>query len=191
MYINLKTLFTEEFLSTIFSFVLILLLLFGIYKFFSQKYKRPQITQEAAQTTAQIPSQDGPYEPVETYTIKPGDTLHGITIELYKDPIYQVLIEMENGIQDPDLIIAGDFLKLPSKELLVDFTNKVKGQILTGVSIKALTDKTYKVVKGDTLWYICERRYGNPNKYPDIAKLNKINNPDHIEPDWQLSLPDL
>ena len=183
--------FNEELLSTIFSVLILVLLIFGVYSFFQSKVSRSQITQEAAQT-ASIPSQEGPYEPVKVYWIKQGDSLSLIAKELYGDSIYWPLLQMENGINNVNLIYPGDFLNLPSKELLQDFTNKVKpGQILTGVSIEALTDKVYKVKKGDTLWYICERRYGDPRKYIDIVKINKISNPNHIEIDWQLSLPDL
>jgi len=191
IFFNFKKLLTEESLSTLFSLFLIFLLIFGIFKFFSQKNISPQITQEAAQT-ASIPSQEGPYEPVKVYWIKQGDSLSLIAKELYGDTIYWPLLQMENGIDNVNLIYPGDFLNLPSRELLQDFTNKVKpGQILTGVSIEALTDRVYKVEKGDTLWHICERRYGDPRKYIDIVKINKISNPNHIEVDWQLSLPDL
>ena len=191
MSFNKNKLFNEELLSTIFSVLILIILIFGVYSFFQSKVSRSQITQEAAQT-ASIPSQEGPYEPVKVYWIKQGDSLSLIAKELYGDSIYWPLLQMENGINNVNLIYPGDFLNLPSKELLQDFTNKVKpGQILTGVSIEALTDKVYKVKKGDTLWYICERRYGDPRKYIDIVKINKISNPNHIEIDWQLSLPDL
>lgn len=188
---NINKLFTEERLSTIFSFLILFFLIFGIIAFFQNKTKNPQITQEAAQTQATL-AQEGPYEPVQVYWIKPGDSLSSIAKDLYGDIIYWPLLQMENGIDNVNLIYSGDFLNLPSKEALQDFSSKVKpGQILTGVSIEALTDKVYKVVKGDTLWYICERRYGDSRKYTDIAKINKIINPNHIEVDWQLSLPDL
>lgn len=42
--------------------------------------------------------------------------------------------------------------------------------------------KTYKVVKGDTLWGICKKYLGNGSKYPEIAKLNGIKNPNLIYP---------
>jgi LysM repeat protein len=42
--------------------------------------------------------------------------------------------------------------------------------------------KTYTVRSGDTLWKICQRELGSGNKYPEIAKLNKIANPNKIFP---------
>ncbi|QVY60926.1 LysM peptidoglycan-binding domain-containing protein [Cytobacillus gottheilii] len=42
--------------------------------------------------------------------------------------------------------------------------------------------KTHKVVSGDTLWALCKKYLGNGSRYPEIAKLNKIPNPDLIYP---------
>lgn len=40
--------------------------------------------------------------------------------------------------------------------------------------------KSYKVKKGDTLWGICKKYLGDGSKYPQIAKLNGIKNPNLI-----------
>lgn len=49
--------------------------------------------------------------------------------------------------------------------------------------------KYYKVVKGDTLWGIAKKMYGNGKKYPEIAKANNINNPDKISVGQTLLIP--
>lgn len=38
------------------------------------------------------------------------------------------------------------------------------------------------VVKGDTLWYIAKRYINNPYRYPELARLSNIRNPDLIYP---------
>ena len=38
------------------------------------------------------------------------------------------------------------------------------------------------VVKGDTLWHIARRYVNNPFRYPELARLSKIKNPDLIYP---------
>lgn len=48
--------------------------------------------------------------------------------------------------------------------------------------------KTHKVVKGDTLWAIAKRYLGNGAKYPELAKLNKISNPNLIYPGQVIKL---
>ncbi|MFF2179424.1 LysM peptidoglycan-binding domain-containing protein [Lysinibacillus sp. NPDC058147] len=43
------------------------------------------------------------------------------------------------------------------------------------------TPKTYTVKKGDTLWAIAKKYLGDGSKYPELAKLNNINNPNVIK----------
>jgi len=40
----------------------------------------------------------------------------------------------------------------------------------------------HRIVKGDTLWAIAKRYVHNPYRYPELAKLSKIKNPDRIYP---------
>lgn len=51
--------------------------------------------------------------------------------------------------------------------------------------------KTYKVVRGDTLWAIAKKHLGNGSRYTEIHNLNrdKINNPNLIYPGQVLTLP--
>ncbi|HEX2927697.1 MAG TPA: LysM domain-containing protein [Ruminiclostridium sp.] len=45
---------------------------------------------------------------------------------------------------------------------------------------KKESPKSYTVKKGDTLWAICKKFLGDGSKYPQIAKLNGIKNPNLI-----------
>jgi GH25 family lysozyme M1 (1,4-beta-N-acetylmuramidase) len=47
----------------------------------------------------------------------------------------------------------------------------------------------YIVKKGDTLWAIAQKYYGNGNKYTDIAKANNISNPNVISVGQKLLIP--
>lgn len=49
--------------------------------------------------------------------------------------------------------------------------------------------KKYTVAKGDTLWGIAKRFYGNGSKYPVITDNNKIVNPNVIEAGQVLTIP--
>lgn len=50
-------------------------------------------------------------------------------------------------------------------------------------------NRYYTVVKGDTLWGISKRYYGDGSKYMTIAKANNISNPDIIHVGQKLLIP--
>lgn len=47
---------------------------------------------------------------------------------------------------------------------------------------------SHTVVKGDTLWDICKKQLGDGSRYPEIAKLNGISNPNLIFPGQVIKL---
>lgn len=51
------------------------------------------------------------------------------------------------------------------------------------------SQRYYTVVKGDTLWGIAKRYYGNGSRYPEIARANNIANPDIIHIGQKLLIP--
>ncbi|MFT4200184.1 LysM peptidoglycan-binding domain-containing protein [Gordonia sp. (in: high G+C Gram-positive bacteria)] len=57
------------------------------------------------------------------------------------------------------------------------------------VSNDAGGEKTYTVVEGDTLWAIAERFLGDGDKFPQLAELNGIANPDLINVGQVIKLP--
>ncbi|WP_277680014.1 LysM peptidoglycan-binding domain-containing protein [Gracilibacillus dipsosauri] len=48
--------------------------------------------------------------------------------------------------------------------------------------------KTHKVVPGDTLWAIAKRYLGNGARYPELARINNIKNPNLIFPGQVIKL---
>jgi hypothetical protein len=49
--------------------------------------------------------------------------------------------------------------------------------------------KEVVVVKGDTLWHLCKKHLGNPLKWPEIARFNKMKNPHLIYPKDKIIFP--
>lgn len=72
-----------------------------------------------------------------------------------------------------------------------DFSNVESGSSSTAPETPASPDQTYVVQSGDTLWAIAERFYGNGGQWPKIhqANLDRIEDPDMIQPGWELSIP--
>lgn len=115
------------------------------------------------------PSQPTTPEPTEVvYTVVAGDTLSGIASKY--GTTYQALASY-NGISNPNLILVGQKIKIPNVK---ETTNSTR---------------THIVVRGDTLWGIAQKYYGNGNRYKDIAKANNISNPDIIHVGQKLLIP--
>ncbi|MDP3954058.1 MAG: LysM peptidoglycan-binding domain-containing protein [bacterium] len=51
--------------------------------------------------------------------------------------------------------------------------------------------RCYGVQRGDTLWDIAKRFYGNPMLYPSLAKVNNIENPDLLVAETCICLPQM
>ncbi len=54
---------------------------------------------------------------------------------------------------------------------------------------KAITGDTYTVVRGDSLWSIAQRAYGDGNRWVDIARANNLANPRIIHAGNVFTLP--
>ncbi|WP_217269630.1 LysM peptidoglycan-binding domain-containing protein [Neobacillus endophyticus] len=93
-----------------------------------------------------------------TYVIKHGDTLSGIAAKF--GTTVNALAQL-NGIKNPNLIYAGQTLKIPSGSS----------------SHSGVTQTTYTVRPGDTLSEIAAKFGTTVNA---LVKLNNIKNPDHI-----------
>jgi len=61
-------------------------------------------------------------------------------------------------------------------------TAEPQAVIKTGNVAPAYSEFVHTVVKGDTLWDIAAKYLKNPFRYPELAKLSRIENPDLIYP---------
>jgi len=119
-----------------------------------------------------------------TYTVRVGDDLWDISEKIYNDGYRWIEIAKLNNLQNPNLIHAGNKLSLPSKNLKQETAiNSENGA--TG-AIKA---NSYTVVKGDCLWDIAVRAYGDGFKWVEIAKSNNLTNPNLIHPGNVFRIP--
>lgn len=68
--------------------------------------------------------------------------------------------------------------------------NTAKKVLASNPTVNPKAPKTYVVVKGDTLYGIAKRFYGNGTQYPKVASANKaIKNPNLIYPGQKLVIP--
>jgi nucleoid-associated protein YgaU len=137
------------------------------------------------------------------YIVKSGDTLWSIAENHYKSGYNWVDIARANKLSNPGAINAGNKLILPKVAVKAATVVAEKGVVTNDeqnnstiakpsvspqVSNK-ITGDTYKIVRGDTLWDIAVRAYGDGYKWVDIARANGYTNPSLIHADNVLKIP--
>ncbi|MEK7571602.1 MAG: LysM peptidoglycan-binding domain-containing protein [Patescibacteria group bacterium] len=127
----------------------------------------------------------------KTYTVKKGDDLWHIAEEVYNDGYKWAEIARVNNLSNPGIIHAGNKLQLFELKKTEMKQNEVKSD--TKISVpqqEQIKGNTYNIKKGDTLWTISVRAYGDGYKWIGIAKANKLQaNPGLIHVNNTLKIP--
>lgn len=146
-----------------------------------------------------------------TYTIGEGESLWTIAEKKYNSGYKWVDIAKANNIANPDIVEPGTKLTLPvlSKEDVQKDQSQAKTEVpeatiateptqgatptlpppVQQVQGEKITGNTYTVKAGDFLWDIAVRAYGDGYKWVDIARANKLENPDLVFSENVLKLP--
>jgi nucleoid-associated protein YgaU len=106
------------------------------------------------------------------YTVVQGDTLWSIAEAHYGDGFQWTEIAKANNLTNPSQIEVGDSLVLPNSS-----------------NDSPTNGNTYTVVRGDNLWNIAVKAYGDGYQWTTIAQANNLTNPNLIHAGNVLSLP--
>lgn len=93
---------------------------------------------------------------INSYSVKKGDTLSAIA-KKYNTSVAE--LAKYNKIPDVNMIYVGQVIKIPTK---------------ASTSTTVAKERTYTVQKGEGLYIIAKKVYGNGNRYPEIKKLNGL-----------------
>ena len=115
-----------------------------------------------------------------TYKVQAGDNLWKIAEKYYTSGYNWVDVAKENNLVNANRLLVDQELVLP-KVAVRKPAEKLAEQTITG-------DK-YTVVKGDSLWKIAVRAYGDGYQWVKIASENNLTNPDLIHPGNVLTIP--
>lgn len=110
-----------------------------------------------------------------THTVTKDETLWSISETYFGSGYNWIDIAKTNNLKNPDRIEEGQVLTIPK------ISNLPSNSSISGAN--------YTVVKGDSLWKIAVRSYGDGYKWNQIAKENNLAHPNLIHPGNVLRLP--
>lgn len=119
------------------------------------------------------------------HVVVKGETLWSIAEDSYGSGYNWVDVKSANNLKT-ETIEVGQKLTIP--EVAAKKPTATKLTTTTETS-QAITGTTYTVVKGDTLWEVAVNAYGDGYKWVEIAKANKLTNPNVIHTGNVLTLP--
>ena len=126
---------------------------------------------------------------LKTHKVQKGETLWQIAFKYYGDGFKWVDIATENKLANASIIEVNQELIIPEidGEYQKVTVNEVeKAVVENGQKIES---DSYTVIKGDSLWNIAVRKYGDGYKWVEIAKLNNLSHPNLIHSGNTLTLP--
>ncbi|CAN5285196.1 hypothetical protein BH10PAT1_BH10PAT1_6790 [soil metagenome] len=150
---------------------IVILLIAGIFviKYVKNLKNQTPVNQEVVSTHDQ------------THKVVKGETLWSISKLYYRQGSDWKKIADANNIQDSRKIEIGQNLIIPnsSPEPIVTASPTPKPQITeeAASTSNVIKGANYTVVKGDNLWNIAVRAYGDGFKWTEIAKANNLQNP--------------
>ncbi len=194
----------EDRISTLLGIVVVFLLgmmMFNYFKSANLSTWKGSLLGDGTSTTVEEVKKESPDQQITTYKVVKGDDLWHIAEKHYKSGYNYVDIIKENNLPKSGLIEPGMELKLPKVEpkkltVAAEKVEKPKTEEKT-VAVKTagtIETETYTTVKGDTLWSISVRAYGDGYKWTKIYWGNRKligTDPNMLYSGVKLALPKL
>jgi nucleoid-associated protein YgaU len=149
------------------------------FNYFKVKMQTQQTSEEKTKQT-----QEATKLPAK-HTVTDGETLWSIAETYYKSGYNWVDISEANTLANADDIQSGQTLIIPDVSPKATPT----GDITPEAATQTHAAKSYTINSGDSLWTISVAQYGSGYRWPEIAEVNHLANPDLIFAGNVLTLP--
>jgi len=164
----------ESYTSLFLGAVVVVIALVLVFSFLrGRNLLKPGVTQPASTVNQQ---QTGNRPMPTTYTVQAGESLWTIAEKIYGSGYNWVDLAKTNNLTNPGLIFSNTKLVVPN---VAPKLSTVQNQQISPTA-EPINGTTYTVKKGDCLWTIAVRAYGDGYKWVEIAKANSLANPDLI-----------
>ena len=175
----------ESTISTILGVLVIVVIGVLVFNYFRNIGRPKTETTPNPETSEANLSEEGKIVPEglpTTYKVQEGDDLWKIAEKFYGSGYNWVDIAKDNQIVKADIIFVDQELSIPAVE--------VRQPVKTASEInQAISADNYTVEKGDSLWEIAVRAYGDGYQWVKIASENNLANPNLIYSGNVLKLP--
>ena len=166
----------ESTISMLLGAVVILVVGVLVINYFNKGGENTNIPGSATETTPSPTAQKG-----STHTVVRGESLWTIAEDAYGSGYNWIDIASVNDLTDPGNIETGQKLEIPVVES--------KTRTLSTKQAISIEEDRYTVVKGDSLWDIAVRAYGDGYNWVEIAAVNNLDNPNLIHTGNTLTIP--
>jgi len=180
---------TEEIVSMFLGLVIVVVAVGLVFTYFERKrgvVSVPGVSQTLTKPTETVSNSEigG-----TVYVVKKGDSLWEIAMSNYGSGYNWVDIAKANKLSNPGILLTGQKLVIPKVEVKTAVAAKVTNK---PAQTKIITGN-YKVVRGDSLWKIAVRTYGDGYQWVKIWNNNrsKFRDPNKLEIGMELALPKL
>ncbi len=177
----------ESYTSLFLGIVVVVVAAILVFSFLKGRNFNKTTSTQSTSTTAEQQANAAKELP-KTYEVKEGDNLWTIAETIYGSGYNWVDLASANKMENPGLLYVGTKLIVPNAKPII-VKNTVSAPATTEQAANAITGDTYTVEKGDYLWEISVRAYGDGYKWVEIAKANSLSNPDLIFSGNVLKLP--
>jgi len=159
-------------------------LIFNYFKGIREEEKEEIISEEGIE----LVEEEGKLVPAGlpvSHKVVRGEHLWEIAEKYYGSGYNWVDVAKENSLANANLLFVDQKLIIPRVEVKKPATKLAKAET-TGLTI---TGNTYTVVRGDHLWGIALRAYGDGYRWVEIASANSLANPNLIHTGNVLIIP--